>query len=278
MQNEAGTFLSTANGAKIFWQVWLPGTAVKAVVVLAHGYGEHCDRYGHVGEALAGAGYALYALDHHGHGRSDGGRGQLPGFDCYLNDFGALIEMAQSAHPGVKTFIYGHSMGGCIALNYALTRPENLAGVIATGSLLKFGVEPPALKTAFVKLLDKVVPNLTLSGDIDTSTICRDEAVVEAYVNDPLVHDQLSMRLGKEMMSRAAYALDHAGDLAIPALLMHGGADRLTSPLGTRLFVERVKHDDVTHIEYEGLYHEIHNEPEQEKVIADIIAWLYVRA
>ncbi len=280
MRTEKGTFLSSTDGTMLVWQAWLPESPPKALVVLAHGYGEHCDRYGHVGEAMTSAGYALYALDHRGHGRSGGERGVIPDYNSFLDDFGALIGMAQTDQPGLTCFIYGHSMGGNIALVYALTRPDDLAGVIATGPLLKFSVEPSGLKVALANVLDKVAPNFSLSGNVASSSICRDETVVKAYEDDPLVHDKLSMRLGKEMITYGDYSLDHATDLAIPALLMHGSEDQLTSPAATRRFADRASRAqdaDVTYIEYPGLYHELHNEPEQDQVFADMIAWLDAR-
>lgn len=267
-----------ADGVDIYWQAWLPDTAAKAVVVLSHGYSEHCNRYAHVGAALTDAGYALCALDHRGHGRSGGGRGQVPAYETFLDDYGQVIAMARAAHPGVKCFIYGHSMGGNIALVYAITRPENLSGVIATGPLLGFAIKPPGWKVVLANVLNEVAPNFSMSAGLETEALCRDESVVQDYVDDPLVHDRLSTRLGKEWLRQSDFALEHAGELLIPALLMHGSADRLTSPAATRQFAERASNADVTFIEYAGMYHELHNEPEQAKVFTDMIGWLNERA
>lgn len=277
MQHEQGTYRSSRDNTQISWRAWLPDTPVKGVVALSHGYGEHSGRYEHVGDKLTGTGYALYALDHRGHGQSGGGRGQIPSYDCLLDDYGTLIGMAQDRHPDVPLFIYGHSMGGNIALSYAVDRPDGLAGVMVTGPLLRFTDAAPAWKITMAKIIGSVAPTITLSGNVETTSICRDPLVVDAYEADPLVHDQMSARLGKALIERGEYLLEHADKLAIPALLMHGTADQLTSPVATRQFAERATNADVTHIEYPGLYHELHNEPEQDEILAEMIGWLDAR-
>ncbi len=277
MEHEQGAYQSPRDDTQITWQAWLPDSAARAVVVLAHGYGEHSGRYEHVGEMLTGAGYALYALDHRGHGRSGGGRGQIPSYDCLLDDYGTLIGMAREMHPDVPLFIYGHSMGGNIALTYAVERPDRLAGVMVTGPLLRFTDSAPAWKISMAKILGRVAPTITLSGNVETSSICRDPSVVDAYESDPLVHDQMSARLGKELIEHGEYLLAHADKLTIPALLMHGAADQLTSPAATKQFAGRASNCDVTYIEYPELYHELHNEPEQDEILAEMVSWLDAR-
>lgn len=274
MQHEQGTYRSSRDNTQISWRAWLPDAPAKGVVALSHGYGEHAGRYGHVGEAFTGAGYGLYALDHRGHGRSGGGRGQIPGYDCLLDDYGALIGMSRERHLDAPVFIYGHSMGGNIALSYALDRPDGLAGVMATGPLLRAADSAPGWKIRLAKLMGSVAPTIALSGNVDSASICRDPSVVEAYEDDPLVHDQMSARLGKALIEQGEYLMNHAAQLTIPALLMHGTADQVTSPTATREFAERATDADVTHIEYPDLYHELHNEPEQEVVFGDMITWL----
>ncbi len=266
--------IRAADGLPLYWQAWKPEGDVKAVVVLAHGLGEHSGRYAHVAGALTAAGYSVYALDHRGHGQSGGPRGHVPDYTSLLDDFGLIIKMAQRENPGKKVFIYGHSLGGNIVLNYALRRPEGLAGVIAQGAGLKLAFEPPGWKMSLARLMSNIWPSFAQGNELERAALSRDPAVVQAYEEDPLVHDRITARLFVGFMEAAEYALEHAGEIRLPVLLLHGGDDRLTDPAGTRLFYERAGTDDRSLRIYEGLYHEIHNEPEQEQVFRDIIAWL----
>lgn len=274
MQQQEGTFKSTDGKINLYWQKWLPEGETKAVVVLAHGLGEYSGRYHHVAQALTEQGYAFYALDHYGHGKSGGPRGHAPSYNVILDDFEQLIQMAQQDHPEKKVFVYGHSMGGNIVLNYALRRPQGFSGVIATGPWLRLPDGPSGPVVTILKLLSRVVPTFTIDNGLDLDNLSRDRAVVEAYQNDPLVHPKISLRLASEMASAAEWALKAAPQLTLPALLMHGGADHLTGPAGTREFYENAGGSDKTHREWEGLYHEIHNEPEQEQVFEFMLGWL----
>jgi acylglycerol lipase len=274
MQHSEGTFGSRNEEVHIYWQTWQPEDGARAILVLAHGLGGHSSRFGHVAEALTAGGYGLYALDFRGFGKSEGKRGHVPGYESLLDDYGLLIGVAHNAHPGAKVFIYGHSMGGQVALNYALRRPEGLAGVIASSAWLKLAHQPPGWKVTLARLLSERAPQFALGNGMDTNALSRVPAVVEAYNNDPLVHDRISARLGQEMFDGADYALEHASELTIPVLLLHGSGDRICDLAGTRLFYERAGSDDKTFREYEGMYHEVHNDPEQEQVFADVLEWL----
>jgi acylglycerol lipase len=274
MRHSEGTFGSRDEEVNIYWQAWQPEGEAHAVLVLAHGLGEHSSRYGHVAGALAAGDYGLYALDFRGFGKSEGKRGHAPGYESLLDDYGLLIGVAHNAHPGAKVFVYGHSMGGQLALNYALRRPDGLAGVIASGVWLKLAHRPPGWKVTLAHLLSEHAPQSTMGNGMDRSALSRDPAVVEAYNNDPLVHDRVSARLAQEMFDGADYALEHAPELTVPVLLLHGSGDRICDLAGARLFYERAGSDDKTFREYEGMYHEVHNDPEQEQVFADILEWL----
>lgn len=256
----------------LYWQAWLPDTDPQAVIILAHGLGEHSGRYAHVAAVLNTAGYAVYALDHRGFGQSGGKRGHIDRFDLILDDLGLLIVRAAGEHPGKKLFLYGHSLGGIIVLNHALRRPAGLAGVIATSSGLIPTISPMLMFMA--RTLGNLVPNMTLSSNLDTAGLSRDPAVEAAYLSDPLVHDRTTARFGDEGLKAAVWALEQAAEMTLPFLVMHGSADKLCAPEGSREFFEKAQIEDKAHIEYAGYYHEIHNDIDNECFFEDMITWL----
>jgi alpha-beta hydrolase superfamily lysophospholipase len=264
-------------GIEIFWQAWEPAGQAKALVVLAHGVSEHSGRYAHVGEALAASGYAFYALDHRGHGRSGRPKGRIDRLDNAVADLRTFTDLAHARHPELKTFLLGHSMGGLIAVVYALEHPDTLDGLLLSGPAVSIEMVSDAELTV-AKVLSELVPNLRLTK-IEADGISRDPAVVQAYLDDPLVDTgRIEVRLSGEIVKGAEALPDRLSELRMPLLLLHGGDDKLTSPGGSKLIYEGSTSDDKTLEIYDGLFHEILNEPEQDRVIADIVAWLDERA
>lgn len=258
----------------ILGQGWLPDGAARGAVCLVHGIGEHVGRYAHVAEAFNAAGYALLAHDICGHGCSGGAKGHIESYADLLHDITHLLEETAQRYPALPHFLYGHSLGGNLVLNYALRNRPKLAGVIATGPQLRLAFEPPASKVFMARVMSRVYPAYSQATGLETAALSRDPEVVRAYENDPLVHDRISTRLYIEAIVEAAqWALDHAGEFSLPLLLMHGGADRLTSPEGSRAFAAKVRGDCTLKI-WDGLYHEIHNEPEKDQVIGFMVNWL----
>lgn len=263
----------TSDDLQIFAQGWQPEGETRAVVCLAHGLGEHSGRYPHVGAALAQAGYALLGFDLRGHGQSQGQRGHAPSWQVLLDDITRSLEKAAQRFPGRPRFLYGHSLGATLILAYCLRRRPQLAGAIATGPLLRPAFSPPAWKIALGRLTYRLWPTLAMNNELDPRGISRDPQVVSAYVNDPLVHDRVSARLGMDMLWSGEWALEHAAEFALPLLFMHGSADLLCSPEANRQFADRVT-SGCTYKPWDSLYHEIHNEPEQRQVFEAMIAWL----
>ncbi len=263
----------TADGLSLFAQGWQPDGDTRAVVCLVHGLGEHSGRYPHVAAALTQAGYAVLAPDLRGHGRSKGRLGHAPSWDSLLDDTARLLEEAAERFPSLPRFLYGHSLGGTLVLTYALRRNPNPKGVIATGPLLRPAFTPPRWKVTLGRLLYGLWPTFSLNNELDPQGVSRDPDVVDAYVNDPLVHDRLSARLGLDMLEAGEWVLEHADQLSVPLLLMQGSDDRLCSVQAGREFADRAT-AHCTYKSWRGLYHEIHNEPEQQQVFEAMIAWL----
>lgn len=275
--NHFETNWQSDDGLRLYAQGWEPDGDAQAVVCLVHGLGEHSGRYAHVAAALTGAGYALLAFDLRGHGRSLGVRGHSPSFEALMQDIDCLLDEANACYPRRPCFLYGHSLGGGLVLNYVLRRRPRLAGVIATGPALRPAFDPPGWKLAVGKLMCKVRPTFQMANGLDLAGLSHDPSVVRAYKNDRLVHDRVSARLGLDIIMTGEEALAMAGSFPLPLLLMHGNSDRITSCLASRQFAKRVPAGRCTFKEWDGLYHELHNEPEQRDVLRTMIEWLNTR-
>jgi alpha-beta hydrolase superfamily lysophospholipase len=260
------------DGLDMFAQGWAPEKP-KAVICLVHGLGEHSGRYAHVAAAFGRDGYAMLGFDLRGHGRSGGQRGHAPSFEHFMKDIDGFIVEIRKRYPGLPMFIYGHSLGGILVLNYALRRKPDVKGVVATASGLRTALELQKDKVLLAKVLGTVVPSASLPSGLDPKTISRDPQVVEKYVNDPLVHYQVSLGMGKNLLAASAWAIAHADEFPVPLLIMHGTADKLGFKEGSMEFAGKVPQNCTLKL-WDGLYHEIHNEPEQEEVFKFTLAWL----
>jgi len=190
-----------------------------------------------------------------------------------MDDIGRLLDEAAARYTDKPRFLYGHSLGGNLVINYSLRRKPDLAGVIATGPALRTATPPPAWKLALGKILYKIQPGMQMANGLDRDGLARDPAVVRAYASDPLVHDRISARLALDMLQAGEWALAHATEFPLPLLLVHGTADRLTSSKATQEFAAQAP-GDVTLKLWEGFYHETHNEPEKAEVLGFMIDWL----
>jgi acylglycerol lipase len=271
-------WLEGAGGVQLFYQGWLPQAGPRAVILICHGFGEHSGRYGNVVEALVPHGYAVYGVDHRGHGKSGGLRAQIDHYDTWLSDFDAFRRVVVSRHADVPAFVLGHSMGGNVALGYALLHQEDLAGLVLSGPAIASKKLPPAPAIPLMMALSRVLPNLP-AITLDPDDISRDTAVVAAYRADPLVwHGKVKLRIAAEQLRGMLSFPDRVGDLKLPLLVLHGTADRLTDPAGSRMLQQRAGSPDKTVRFYDGLSHEVYNEPERQRVLADLQAWLDERA
>lgn len=248
---------------------WCPLGPATATVVLVHGLGEHAGRYAPVAESLARRGLAVRACDHRGHG---GTGGSLPSFERLLSDL--TFQVGYWADQlSLPVFVLGQSLGASLTLHVALRGTSPVSGVIALSPLLLPAVRPPAWKWLAAQVLSRLAPNVTLRTGISAEDLSHDPDVVRAYRQDPLVHDRVSATLGRSMLEAGRWALAHASRLRVPLLLMHGGADRITSATASREFAARAG-DRCTLKIWDGLSHELHFETGSAEVLPTIGDWV----
>lgn len=258
---------------EMYTQSWEPEENSKAVVCLVHGLGEHSGRYAHVGEAFSEAGFALAGFDLRGHGKSGGLRGHIPSFDAFMDDIEGFVKQVNISFEELPRFLYGHSLGGILVMNYVLRRKLEFNGVISTGAGLRTTLEEQAGKVMMARVLGTLMPSVAIPSGLNPNDISRKKEVIDAYVNDPLVHDRMTLGFGKIMLAVLPWTFEHAHEFSLPLLIMHGTDDKLGYPRGSEEFAGYVKKNCTLKL-WEGMYHEIHNEPEQDEVFAFMIDWM----
>jgi alpha-beta hydrolase superfamily lysophospholipase len=253
-----GTFTGLG-GLSIFYQRWLPDGKLHSGILLAHGYAEHSSRYDTLVEHIVPQGYGVFAIDHRGHGQSEGERVHVDSFDDYVIDLKTHFDTVTREYPALPMHLLGHSMGAFIAILYAARYQHELVGLVLSGGGLGSGRPASNAPTTPVDL---------------AATISRDPAVVQAYRDDPLVfHDPPPPSRAPAMRGLRARA-GAATAITLPTLIMAGGASPLGEGEGSRRLFETISSEDKTLKVYDGLMHEIFNEPEREIVFADLDAWL----
>ncbi len=276
MQHTESSFTG-GNSTRIVYDVWSPNGEPTAILVLAHGLGEHARRYDHVAERLTDLGIVVFAPDHRGHGRSGGKRLHARAMGEFTDDLDTLFDIATSAHPGLPTFLLGHSMGGAIALAYALDHQDRLTALVLSGPALIVTSGTPKPVVELGKLIGRILPDMPVQK-LDSKAVSRDPAVVAAYDADPLVHHGLvPAGIARVLVLNEESVAQRLPDLTLPLLVLHGSADRLADPAGADLVADRAGSSDLTHKLYEGLFHEVFNEPEQDRVLSDLVDWLQPR-
>ncbi|MBX3592070.1 MAG: lysophospholipase [Burkholderiaceae bacterium] len=271
--------LARPDGVELHGLCWRPPVADAAAsrtVVIVHGLGEHVGRYATLGDWLAARGWTLRGHDHRGHGRSQGARGKLSSSHDLVDDLAAAID-ALAAPASAPPLLMGHSMGGLVALTYALRHPERIGGLVLSSPALALGLG--VFQKALLAVMSRVAPDVAVNNGLDPSRLSHDAAVVRAYVDDPLVHDRISARLARFLVDGGRDALERAPALSVPTLLIYAGDDRLVDPEGSREFARRAPRSLLVAREYPALWHEILNEsPEgRSAVLADLERWLAQR-
>ena len=273
MRHQEGTFKGIRN-ASIYYQCWLPEGESTAVLLIVHGLAEHSGRYMNVVNHFVPLGYAVYGVDHVGHGKSSGTRVYVERFEDYTDTLKIYFDMVRHWQPEKPVFLVGHSMGGLIGAVYLLDYQAELTGAVLSGPAVKVH---DTVSSAFIfvgKLISVLMPKLGLIG-LEAEGVSRDPAVVQAYVNDPLVcRGKVTARLSAEFVKAIRRVAAEATKITLPILILQGSADRLVDPKGAQMLYDAVNSVDKTIKIYDGLYHEVYNEPEHGQVLGDVKAWL----
>jgi alpha-beta hydrolase superfamily lysophospholipase len=289
----AESFFPSLDGTRLFERVWRPESAPRAVAFIIHGYAEHSGRYDWTARQLAVRGYAVAAFDLRGHGRSGGERVFVRSMNEYLDDVDAALARARGHAPDVPVFLLGHSMGGGVLALYACARvpacgrsPRGgqhavagpvagpVAGLVFSGAVLPTPGMTGGILPRVMLLLARLFPRLRLRS-LAAEAVSRDPAVVADYDSDPLNYrGKMPLGLIGAMIRGGRYTERHMGGIALPLLILHGSADQLVAADGSQRLYEAAASGDKSLKIYEGLYHEILNEPEKDLVVEDIGNWL----
>ena len=260
------------DGQQLFIRVWQPDTEASAVVLLVHGLGEHSGRYQHVARAFCAQSIAMVSFDLRGHGNTPGQRGHIPSLEVVMSDIDLLVAEAQRRFPGKPVFLYGHSLGGLLVLNFVLRRKPQLVGVITSAPGLRSPLLDQRLKVLLSKALGAFLPTISLPTGLDVALLSHDPEVVRTYQSDPLVHDQATLGTAKALIRSIEYVDRHAAEFLLPLLVIHGSADQLVYVSGSQALVQRIPSSTLKL--WDGLYHETHNEIGAETVLSFTLDWV----
>ena len=273
MEHQEG-FFTGPRDKQVYYQSWLPEGEPKAVMLVIHGLAEHCGRYMNVVDYFIPRGYAVYGFDQIGHGNSEGTRVYVERFEEYITTTKTFIDMVQTWQSGKPVFILGHSMGSLIGAVYLLDHQDGLSGAIISGTMVKVPDHVTATTVTMGKVLSRLLPKAGVVG-IEAEHICSDSAVVDAYVNDPLVYTgKTTARLAAEMLKAMQSFPSKASQITLPMIIVQGGEDKLVNVEDCQLLYDMVSSTDKTVKVYDGFEHEVFNEPGREIVFQDIHAWL----
>ncbi|MBD3194404.1 MAG: alpha/beta fold hydrolase [Candidatus Lokiarchaeota archaeon] len=259
----------------IYFQYWLPEDEPVAIIQVVHGFAEHSGRYLNVVNKLVPLGYGLYADDHRGHGKSEGTTNYVDSFEQFIDDQKRFNDIIKKNHPDLPNFMLGHSMGSGIATYFAEKYEQSLNGLILSGTGNKLGEELSGFVKFMSKVLAKLRPKMKIDPKLDPQFLSHDSKVVDAYINDPLVHhEEVTTRLGYVMLKKFENIGKILEKLTLPILIQSGSEDQAVK--GVKTIIEDLTMEDKTVKIYDGLYHEVYNEvkDEREKVLDDLAKWL----
>ncbi len=273
MKQEEG-FFKGVRDQRIYYSHWLPEGETKAILLIVHGLAEHSGRYMNLVNHFLPLGYAVSAIDLPGHGRSEGARGHVDRFADYIDTLAAFHDTIRNRLKDKPVFLVGHSMGGLIGALYLLDRQGELAGAVISAPVAKANDNIPAVAILAGKVFSALAPKLKLIA-LEAADVSRDPAVVKAYDTDPLVYrGKITARLGSEMLKAMRRIGNDASRITLPLLILQGSEDRLVDPTGAQMLYDRASSPDKRIILYKGLYHEVFNEPERDRVLKDVETWL----
>jgi acylglycerol lipase len=273
MNHIEGSFRGVRN-TNIYYQAWLPEEEVKAVLLIVHGSSEHSGRYMNVVNHYVPLSYAVYGFDHIGHGRSEGIREFVERFSDYTDTLAVYYEMVKSRQSGKPIFLLGHSMGGLIASYYLLDHQDSFRGAVISAPAVKVSDSISRVTIIMGRILSVLAPQMGLLR-LDDNYISRDPKVVEAYVNDPLVfHSKTTARMGVELLKAMVRVTAEADRISLPFIVVQGSEDKIVDPGGGQMLYDKASSEDKTIKIYDGLFHEVFNEPERARVLKDVEVWL----
>lgn len=277
-QHSTGTYIGKG-GIEIFFQQW-EAAHPQSNLIIIHGLGEHSGRYAHLIDSLQNKKISVYAIDHRGFGRSGGKKGHTDSFMDYIYDIKIFTNMIKDNHPNITTIMLGHSMGGVLAIKFALSHAEDVDALILSSPGLVPAIEVPAWKKRLGTFLADKIPSLPMPSGLDASTISRDSEVVRKYVADPLVHDKVTPRFYVEYMKTVEECITRLPEITLPLLAFHGTADALVKDDASKIVYQKAGSKDKTLKLFEGLYHETMNElePDRKKVLKTVTDWIVAHA
>ena len=250
-----------------------PGDKLRAVIILIHGHGEHIGRYNHVAEHFVKKNIGFTGVDLPGHGRSDGKRGHIKSFSQLYEMADILLHECRKTFPGIPVILYGHSLGGVIALDYILKKNSEVKAGVITSPLLRMAYKPAPVKVAMASVIKYILPGLTQSSGLPVHYISHNPEEIEKYKNDALMHDKCSASLFDGFITAGKRCLKHASELKLPILILHGSDDHITSPDASREFASKTPMAELKI--WDKGFHELHNETFREEVLSFIENWIY---
>jgi acylglycerol lipase len=274
MSHLEGTFRG-ARDKRIYYQAWLPEGDIKGGILIVHGIGGHSGRFANVVNHLVPQGYAVYGFDLIGHGKSEGKRAFIRCLDDYTNLLTQYLMMVKEWLPNKRIFLLGHSMGGTIACYYLIDHPDDFEGAVISvpTMIVPDYINPITIRVG--KLLSVIAPKTGLKCTVDLDGLSRNPKVLQAYIDDPLVfRGRTTARLGAEFLEAIIKINAKMQKINLPLIILQGSEDRIINPQGSQLLFDGVSSKDKDLKIYEGLYHEVFNEPEHEQVLSDVAAWL----
>jgi alpha-beta hydrolase superfamily lysophospholipase len=272
------TTYSSHDGIQLYLQAWMPEQP-KAAILLVHGLGEHSGRYAHFADKLVAQDISVFTFDGRGHGKSCTSEPTvyISDYRDYLKDIDALLGKVRAYSPGLPVFIFGHSMGGGLVVSHALSFRPKVNGIILTGALIKPAENTSKILIAASSLISRFAPKLKVLK-LDSKLISHDQAEVQKYDEDPLVyHSGIPARTAYQLLRMMKQTEDQMAAFDYPVLILHGTDDLLTNPKGSEFLYEKSTSEDKTLKIYPGLYHELLNEFDKEKIMGEILEWVKSR-
>lgn len=263
------------DGKTIYAQYWHAGENMKAAILLIHGLGEHSSRYDNWSKMFAKEGISVLTFDLRGHGKTPGKPADTYDYNKFLEDIDLLVEHGKEMFKDKPLFLYGHSFGGNLTVNYAISRQLDINGLILTSPWFELSSMPPRYKVLAAKLISRILPGIRGANGLKAENLSRELRVVHNYRNDPLVHDKITVGLFRKTYENGLIAKRSIYKINVPLLLLHGTADNITSVRASREFVMN-SGTKTKFVEIEGAYHELHNDndSDREKVFKIILDWL----